>query len=247
VSIGFLPPEDGTGRGIGHVSYTLQAKAGLPTGTQIRNVADIVFDEGQIISTDQIDDSNPAAGVDLSKQCLLTIDAVAPTSTVASLPPTVSSNCFTVSWSGTDDPGGSGLAFWDIYASRDGAPFQLWLYETTNSSALFQGEPGVHYGFFSVATDEVGNVEATPSGAQAQTVTTFRLTRAALAGTAPKMLVVNWESATNKLYDVWQSTNLSKGFTLQVATNVPATPPINLFSNSLSASGPLFLRVVGKP
>ncbi len=29
---GFLPPEDGTGRGTGYVSYVIQPKAGLPTG-----------------------------------------------------------------------------------------------------------------------------------------------------------------------------------------------------------------------
>ena len=41
---GFLPPEDGTGRGQGYFSYTVQPKAGLPTGTQIRNVALVTFD-----------------------------------------------------------------------------------------------------------------------------------------------------------------------------------------------------------
>src|SRR5207247_2094547 len=38
---GFLPPEDGSGRGIGFVSFTISPKAGLVTGTQIRNVAGI--------------------------------------------------------------------------------------------------------------------------------------------------------------------------------------------------------------
>ncbi|HLJ95963.1 MAG TPA: hypothetical protein VKU02_22505 [Gemmataceae bacterium] len=32
----FLPPEDGTGRGTGHMSYTIRPMADLPTGTQIR-------------------------------------------------------------------------------------------------------------------------------------------------------------------------------------------------------------------
>ena len=41
---GFLPPEDGTGRGMGHIGYMVRPKAGLATGTQIRNVASIVFD-----------------------------------------------------------------------------------------------------------------------------------------------------------------------------------------------------------
>src|SRR5207244_5334206 len=45
VLTGFLPPEDGTGRGMGHISYTIQPKAGLATGTEIRNAALITFDE----------------------------------------------------------------------------------------------------------------------------------------------------------------------------------------------------------
>src|SRR6185312_1230684 len=40
VLTGFLPPEDGTGIGKAHFSYTIKPKAGLPTGTELRNVAD---------------------------------------------------------------------------------------------------------------------------------------------------------------------------------------------------------------
>ena len=61
---GFLPPEDGTGRGKGYIGYTVQPKAGLPTGTEIRNVALISFDGQTIIATNQIDPQDPAAGTD---------------------------------------------------------------------------------------------------------------------------------------------------------------------------------------
>src|SRR5262249_34471093 len=44
VLTGFLPPEDGTGRGQGFFSYTLLPRADLPTGTQLKNVAVINFD-----------------------------------------------------------------------------------------------------------------------------------------------------------------------------------------------------------
>jgi RHS repeat-associated protein len=44
VNIGFLPPENGTGRGQGHISYTIKPKADLPIGTQITNSATISFD-----------------------------------------------------------------------------------------------------------------------------------------------------------------------------------------------------------
>src|SRR5207245_826855 len=109
VLTGFLPPEDGTGRGMGHISYTIQPKAGLPTGTQIRNVALITFDVNNAIATDQVSETDPTKGVDPNKQALVTIDAGAPTSHVAALPAVTLTNAFTVNWSGTDDAGGSGI------------------------------------------------------------------------------------------------------------------------------------------
>ena len=75
---GFLPPEDGTGRGMGYVSYTVNPKTGLSTGTQIRNVANVSFDEEQIVATDQVNDEDPTQGVDPNKQSLVTIDTGAP-------------------------------------------------------------------------------------------------------------------------------------------------------------------------
>ena len=80
--IGFLPPEDGTGRGEGYLSYTIQPKVGLATGTAITNVALVTFDENPAIATDQVDDGDPALGIDSSKEALVTIDSVAPTSSV---------------------------------------------------------------------------------------------------------------------------------------------------------------------
>lgn len=41
---GFLPPEYGTGRGMGYVKYTVMPKDGLPTGTELRNVANFTSD-----------------------------------------------------------------------------------------------------------------------------------------------------------------------------------------------------------
>jgi hypothetical protein len=74
-----------------------------------------------------------------------------------------------VSWSGQDDTGGSGIASYDIYVSDKGGPFTLWQSETTGTSAAFTGVLGHTYGFYSVATDNVGNVQPVPSSAQATT------------------------------------------------------------------------------
>ena len=167
---GFLPPEDGTGRGMGYISFIIDPKLGLPTGTQIRNIALIKFDANPAIATDQVNDEDPSEGVDPSKQALNTIDAGPPTSSVGPLPPEETSTSFTVTWSGQDDPGGSGIAFYNVYVSDDGGPFTLWQSDTTATSATYTGVAGQTYGFYSVATDNVGNVQATPTTAQATTL-----------------------------------------------------------------------------
>lgn len=168
VDIGFLPPEDGTGRGMGHFSYLINAKTNLPTGTQIRNVALISFDNQPVIATDQIDPHNPAAGVDPNKQAFNTIDAGPPSSSVAALP-AESGRAFVVEWSGADDTNGSGIASYELFVATNGGPFRLWFQSTNEGAVVFQGEVGQTYGFYSVATDNVGNVEAKSPAADTQT------------------------------------------------------------------------------
>jgi RHS repeat-associated protein len=151
---GFLPPDDAAGDGEAYVTYSVNAATNEPTGTLIDNQATITFDTQPPITTDQ---------------AVNTIDSVAPTSTVAALPTTEASPNFTVSWSGVDDPNGSGVADFDIYVSINGGAFQPWLSDTTATSAIYTGQTGDSYGFYSVAADNAGNVQATPSSAQATT------------------------------------------------------------------------------
>jgi RHS repeat-associated protein/uncharacterized repeat protein (TIGR01451 family) len=150
---GFLPPDNSSGVGEGFVQYTVQPKAGLTTGAAITQQASVVFDINAPLNT----------APDLN-----TIDSVPPTSTASPLP-AHSSTSFTVSWSGSDDPGGSGIAYYDIYVSDNGGPFTLWQNHTTQTSAVFTGLAGHTYGFYSIAADNVGNREATPTGAEATT------------------------------------------------------------------------------
>jgi RHS repeat-associated protein len=51
---GFLPPEDGSGRGQGHVSYSVSSKDDLEDGRLIRNKASIVFDTNEAIWTNEV-------------------------------------------------------------------------------------------------------------------------------------------------------------------------------------------------
>jgi len=99
VNVGFLPPENGTGIGTGHISYTIRAKPGLPTDVQISNVAFISFDNQPTIATDQIDDSNPAAGIATTNKLPSRLIPWPPTSAVQPLPDELAQRVCGV-WSG---------------------------------------------------------------------------------------------------------------------------------------------------
>ena len=99
------PPEDGSGRGIGFVNFTVKPKAGLATGTQIRMSPTSRSTTRQKIATDQVNDEDPSQGIDPTKQALVTIDATPASSTVTALPAHTTATSFTVSWSGSDGTG----------------------------------------------------------------------------------------------------------------------------------------------
>ncbi len=168
VEAGFLPPENGTGRGTATVSYTVKPSSGLPTGTRITNVASIRFGLNPIITTDQVDDNDPSKGISTNKQALVTIDDSPPSSAVQPLPPTETTTNFTVAWSGTDT--GSGIASYNVYVQTNGGPWALWLAGTAETSAVFNGQDGNTYSFYSAAQDHAGNVEAPHSSADATTL-----------------------------------------------------------------------------
>jgi RHS repeat-associated protein len=214
VLTGFLPPEDGTGRGQGYVSYIIDPKGNLANGTQIRNVALVTFDANQSIATDQVDDKDPSKGTDPTKQALVTIDSTPPTSSVGSLPASENALNFNVGWSGSDT-GGSGVASYNVYVSDNGAAYTLWQAKTTQTSATYNGVNGHTYAFYSVATDNVGNVQPTPTSAQANTTVNAippTSTVSALPKYGPTSFTLNWSgSAASGLsvasYSVYVSDN----------------------------------------
>ncbi len=169
VLTGFLPPEDGTGRGQGHISYAVRAQTDLATGDTTQNIALITFDSQQTIATNQVDPLDPSQGTDPALEARNTIDADPPASSVDPLPAESLTESFTVSWSGADDAGGSGIGSFDVFVSEDGGPFVPLLTGTTETSTLFTGQVGRTYGFYSVARDLVGFVQSTPAAAQATT------------------------------------------------------------------------------
>ncbi|MBY0524350.1 MAG: pre-peptidase C-terminal domain-containing protein [Gemmataceae bacterium] len=150
---GFLPVEDGSGRGDGFVTYTIQPKAGLASGTTIDQQASIVFDTNDPIATNTFTN---------------TVDVGTPTSSVNALPAVTNTTSFLVTWSGNDGSG-SGIAAYDVYVRDNTGAFTLWKDDTTQTSATYAGTFGHTYSFYSIATDNVGLTQATPGGAQATT------------------------------------------------------------------------------
>jgi RHS repeat-associated protein len=95
-------------------------------------------------------------------------DTTAPSSTMAALP-VFTRPSFTVAWSGQDNAGGSGIASFTVYVSDNGGAFVPWQTATSLTSAVYSGSSDHTYSFYTVATDQAGNVESKPAAAQATT------------------------------------------------------------------------------
>lgn len=96
------------------------------------------------------------------------VDTTAPTATVAALPEW-SDSTFTVSWSGTDNPGGSGIDYYEVQFNANGGSWIAWRTNTEATSGEFTGgQDGVTYQFRARAVDNQGNAQVW-GNAQAQT------------------------------------------------------------------------------
>ena len=51
---GFLPPEDGSGRGQGYVTFSIKPKRDVAMGTVVKNKATIIFDTNEPIATNEV-------------------------------------------------------------------------------------------------------------------------------------------------------------------------------------------------
>jgi hypothetical protein len=125
-----------------------------------------------------------------------TPDTTPPISAVAALPAN-SYPQINLSWQGSDNPGGSGIVFFDIFASVDGGPFSPWLPRATVTSSLYPGQLGHAYAFYSIATDAAGNRQSPPTQPDAQTFVS-------LTNSPPVIL-----SATNITIDEGQTLSLT--------------------------------------
>jgi hypothetical protein len=150
---GFLPPNRVPPAGEGSVIFTVQPRADVAAGTEIRNRAAITFDK------------NPTV---LTPYWLNTLDNAAPASHVLPLAAGQDSASFTVHWEATDSP--PDLLDFTVYVSDDGEAYRVWKQNTTSTAARFTTQPAHQYAFYSVARDVNGNIEPAPATPDAQTL-----------------------------------------------------------------------------
>lgn len=151
--VGFLPVNDTTTtiytdtivqQGEGFVSFTLLPKSTDLTGDTIQETAVIIFDQNEEIAT------NIWTNI---------IDAFGPTTVMDSLPAVVDSTTFTLRWTSEDDPGGVGVATYDLYVSVDSNQYYLYAENLDTTAYDFTGLDGSTYAFYIRAEDHVGNEE----------------------------------------------------------------------------------------
>lgn len=144
--LGLLPINDTTTHvGEGFVDFTVMPKSTSFTGDSIRAQATIVFD------------SNPSIETNIWKNL---IDAFPPSSTMDALPAQlVLQDSLLLTWSGSDDIGGVGLDYYDLYISDNGGAFNLLQERIDTTAYTFVGVAGHNYDFFTIATDYVSNRE----------------------------------------------------------------------------------------
>lgn len=148
---GFLFLKDSTQSeyGKGFVNFSIKPREDAQTLDTIGARAFIVFDENDVIPTNI--HSN-------------TIDAVAPTSQVTQLSSN-SNNPIHLSWTGNDDPNGSGIDYYTVYISTDLVNYSVLFHRVYGTDTTFTLPPDANYCFFVLATDITGNAETLRTGA----------------------------------------------------------------------------------
>ncbi|QGZ92576.1 CARDB domain-containing protein [Microcystis aeruginosa] len=150
-NLGLLSPNNASGIGQGFVAYTVQPKTDVNTRTEITSQARVIF--------------NTAAPFDTQTLSYL-LDAQAPTTTVTVQPLSQGSSDYQVTWKAIDDNNGSGIKHVTVYVAKDGGNLEIWQRQTTETSAIYQGEAGHNYEFIALATDSAGNREQPRLGIQ---------------------------------------------------------------------------------
>jgi hypothetical protein len=140
-----LPPNVEPPEGEGWVKFTVHPIEGLPTGTELKNKAEIVFDLNDPIMTNEY---------------VNTLDFEAPVTTPVSL--VQYGSMLKLTWNG-DDGGGSGVKKSMVYMASGDGPFSM-INVCDSSSILIEDiEFEKHYRFYVLSEDNVGNAESEPA------------------------------------------------------------------------------------
>ncbi len=160
---GFLPANVAKPNGEGFLTYSIQPKANLVSGTVIDGQATIYFDTNAPIATPLIHNI---------------IDSLAPVSAITPFAtPTSTRGTFRVTFAGGDENGGSGFGNMSVFYRDNGGALQLLVAESPGGAVRFSGgQVGHTYTFFSTSVDLAGNSEAiaaTPDATLTVVVPTF--------------------------------------------------------------------------
>jgi hypothetical protein len=239
---GFLPPNDQQDHGQGSVQFTVRPRATVTNGTQIANQAVLTFD----------------GAVQNTPTWLNTVDETPPTSHVIALGGTQTAPSFTVQWSADGSP--PDLKDYTVCVREDNGPYRAWRTNTTALSDTFMASRTDHtlhtYSFYSIARDQVGNMEAPPVNPDydAQTLSTTGVDpglrwRLELGGARPNpargsihvwFTLANRESATLELIDI-----AGRRVTRREVGSLGAGPHlVNLAASTRLQSGIYFLRLI---
>ncbi|KAF0153304.1 MAG: hypothetical protein FD143_381 [Ignavibacteria bacterium] len=135
------PPE-----GEGWVKFTVNLKPNLPTGTEIKNKADITFDINKPITTNI---------------AINTLDFDKPTSSISSITKVAGKNEVAVNWTGSDG-NGAGIKNVVIYMAMGDGPFSVAAI-TDKSPVNIPVQINSAYKFYVLASDNVGNSQIAPT------------------------------------------------------------------------------------
>lgn len=139
---GILPVNDDTGRGTGHLLYTIDLKEGLEDGTVIENSAVIIFDDNAPIQT---------------PTCINTLDYNVPVANILSAEASEDKLSYTVTVEGEDS--GSGIWYYNLYARSSGEDkWTLVRSESMSETIVYESATPLTATVFAVvAVDRAGN------------------------------------------------------------------------------------------
>jgi RHS repeat-associated protein len=143
---GFLFLQDTVQENYGHgfVNFSIKPKTTAVTLDSIEADAFIIFDQNDTVATN------------IHKN---TIDAVAPTSSIANLPDLTPDTEVNIHYTGTDDANGSGIKWYAIYVADGNGQPELYVSNFTKTDTIFRGLAEHTYKFYISATDTAGNIE----------------------------------------------------------------------------------------